>query len=144
MEMVKNIAAVVGCVLSCISLLALVCKPIRAWVVGFIVHQSGKSETDRKLYEMQKNLDDLKKMMEVHLAEDAKKREAAQNDRDALLCLLRNSITSIYYRYLPEKAIPAHQNKNVIMLYDAYDHEGGNTYVSTIVEDMRHWKVMAE
>lgn len=144
MEMIKNAAAVVGFVLSCLSLLALICKPIRAWLVGFIVNQSGKSETDRKLDALQKNLDDLKAMMEAHLAEDINKREAAQNDRDALLCLLRNSITAIYYRYLQDRTIPAHQYKNVIMLYDAYDHEGGNTYVSTIVEDMRHWKVMAE
>lgn len=144
MELIKNVAAVVGCLLSCLSLVAIICKPIRKSLASFIAQQSGKSETDRKLDEMQTQILSLKQMMESHLQADAQKQQHAKDDRDALLCLLRNSITAIYYEYLPTKEIPAHQYKNVILLNDAYQHEGGNTYVATIVDDIRDWRVLPE
>ena len=144
MEFVKDIAAIVGCIMTCISFLTFLCRPIRKSIIDFVVQKSGKSETQKQLSEVREQLDELRGMMESHLQADEAKCAAARSDREALLCLLRNSLTGIYYAYLPERQIPAHQYKNMILLFDAYKHEGGNTYVETIVEDMRGWHVLAE
>ena len=50
MEVIKDIAAVVGCVLSCLSLLMLIIKPIRKKVANFISDVSNKTETVNKAH----------------------------------------------------------------------------------------------
>lgn len=136
-EVVKNVAAVVGCALSCISLLTLVCKPIRKAVIGFITSKSGRTE-------MEQQIGTIKEMLEAHLEADREKQIRAAADREALLCLLRNSVTRIYYAYLPNKAIPAHEYKNMIFLSEAYENLGGNSYVTTIVANMKEWETLPD
>lgn len=136
-EVVKNVAAIVGLILSFSSLLALVCKPIRKGVVAFITRQSGKTE-------MQQQIIEIRDMLLEHLKADKLKQENATADREALLCLLRNSITRIYYAYLPSKDIPAHEYKNMIFLAEAYAKLGGNSYVATIVANMKEWETLPD
>ena len=136
-EMVKDGAAVIGLVLSVSSLFALVCKPIRRALSGFITAQSGKTE-------MQQQILEIRGMLLEHLAADKLKQANAAADREALLCLLRNSITRIYYAYLPEKQIPAHEYKNMIFLAGAYAKLGGNSYVTTIVDKMKEWEILPD
>lgn len=134
MELVKDVAAVIGLILSSSSLLTIVCKPLRRAVVGFVTRQSEKTE-------MQKQISEIRDMLLEHLEADKLKQENAADDRGALLCLLRNSVTRIYYIYLPKKQIPAHEYKNMIFLSEAYANLGGNSYVTTIVENMKDWEV---
>ncbi len=137
LETVKAVSSVLGLASGTLGFLAAVCKPIRKSLVGFVTRNSGKTE-------MQQQLAELRDMMQRHLDADAAKIEAAKNDREALLCLLRNQITEIYYNYLPARAMPAHQYKNMILLSEKYFREGGNTYVSAIVDKMRGWKVIPD
>ena len=137
LETVKAVSSVIGVISGSTALLATVCKPIRKSLVAFVTRNSGKTE-------MQQQLTELRDMMQKHLDADASKIEAAKNDREALLCLLRNQITEIYYNYLPSREMPAHQYKNMILLSDAYSHEGGNTYVSAIVAKMKAWTIIPE
>lgn len=137
LETVKAVSSVVGMISGSTALLAAVCKPIRKSLVSFVTRNSGRTE-------MQEQLAELRAMMQQHLEADIGKMEAAKNDREALLCLLRNQITEIYYRYLPSREMPAHQYKNMILLSDAYSHEGGNTYVSAIVGKMKAWKIIPD
>lgn len=137
LETVKAVSSVIGVISGGTALLATICKPIRKALVGFVTRNSGKTE-------MQQQLTELRDMMQKHLEADIGKMEAAKNDREALLCLLRNQITEIYYNYLPSREMPAHQYKNMILLSDAYSHEGGNTYVSAIVAKMKAWTIIPE
>lgn len=137
MNLVKDIAAVVGLVLSSISLLTVICKPLRNVIINFVTHQSGKTE-------LQQQIEVIRRMLEEHLETDKQKQVQAALDQEALLCILRNSITKIYYDYLPHKQIPAHEYKNMIFLAEAYIKLGGNSYVSTIVENMKDWDVLPD
>lgn len=49
MEIVKNIAAVVGCITACISLLTLLVKPLRQRVVNTIADKAQKQSIEKKL-----------------------------------------------------------------------------------------------
>lgn len=137
LETVKAISSVVGLLSGSFGLLTAVCKPVRKSLVAFVTRNSGKTE-------MQQQLAELRFMMQRHLDADEAKIEAAKNDREALLCLLRNQITEIYYNYLPMREMPAHQYKNMILLSEKYESEGGNTYVSAIVDKMRGWRVVPD
>lgn len=48
MELIKNIAAVVGCVSACIALIVTIFKPIRAGIIGYIKHQATESTSEQE------------------------------------------------------------------------------------------------
>ena len=51
--------------------------------------------------------------------------------------MLRNTLTHLYFKYKDEKRIPHYEKENVLHLYASYK---GNSYVSTIVEEMKSWE----
>jgi beta-mannanase len=51
--------------------------------------------------------------------------------------MLRNTLTHLYFKYKDEKRIPHYEKENVLHLYASYN---GNSYVSTIVEEMKSWE----
>lgn len=59
---------------------------------------------------------------------------------DALKCLIRHSITSIYYRYRDERKIPEYEYQNLILLYDYYKLLKANTYIKDIMQIMNSWE----
>lgn len=48
MELIKNVAAVVGCVSACIALIITVFKPIRATIVNYIKYKTNESKSDQE------------------------------------------------------------------------------------------------
>jgi len=69
----------------------------------------------------------------------AKLKERKKNDRNiekALKCLLRSSITKIYYEYVPKGFIPQYEKENVTYLYTQYKELGGNSYICQIYPEI--------
>lgn len=54
---------------------------------------------------------------------------------------LRYDITGIYYKYKDEKVLPAYIKQSLLDMYERYQILGGNSYVHTIVEEMKMWDV---
>lgn len=77
------------------------------------------------------------------LKEDIKKIQEKLNKNDeATVCLLRNSITSIYEQYRGEETLPSlHMKENLCKLYSKYIELGGNSYVKQIYSEMMEWKI---
>ena len=48
MELIKNVAAVVGCVSACIALIITVFKPIRATIVNYIKYKTNESKSGQE------------------------------------------------------------------------------------------------
>ena len=61
---------------------------------------------------------------------------------ESQLSILRHEITSIYYQHLEEKKIPTHTKESVLMMYNQYEKLGGNSYVHTIVEEIKSWETI--
>ena len=55
--------------------------------------------------------------------------------------LLRNEITKLYYKYLPEQSMPLYARENLMSLYDKYKKEGGNSFIDSLYNDMMIWSV---
>ncbi len=70
-----------------------------------------------------------------------KKFFGAFGSRKAQLAMLRNDITTIYYKHLVTKSLPTYARENLILLYEAYVGLGGNSYVCEVYKDMLTWEV---
>lgn len=58
------------------------------------------------------------------------------NQEEALKCLLRSAITSKYYVYSELGEIPQYERENLIYMYEQYKKMGGNSYITTIMEEI--------
>ena len=61
---------------------------------------------------------------------------------DALTCLLRDSITKIYYRKKETETLEEYERKDLENLYDCYSRMGGNSYVHSLYDEMTRWPIV--
>lgn len=55
---------------------------------------------------------------------------------EALKCLLRSSITKIYYKYTDKGSIPRFEKENATYLHEQYKKMDGNSYVDEIYPEI--------
>lgn len=60
----------------------------------------------------------------------------------ALLNLLKNQLTEIYYKYDQEKAIPDYVYCNFLDMLEVYENLDGNSYIHTIAKKMESWDII--
>ena len=58
----------------------------------------------------------------------------------ALLNLLKNQLTEIFYKYNKEKTLPDYVYQNFLDMLQAYEDLGGNSYIHTIATKMEQWE----
>ena len=134
MEIVKDIGTVIGLVLSAITLITLCCKPLRKKIGNVIRKVSNVQETTQALEE-------VRAMMQQMVATQEVNQELMTHFQESQLSLLRDSITRLYFKYLPEKQVPAYGRKDMVNLFEAYEKLGGNSYAKTIYEEFMDWPV---
>lgn len=153
MELVKNIAAVVGCVLSCASLLTLIITPLRKRVGGWVAHFADKTETTNALGDIKKELaeirtqiakntqehkqqiDDLTKQIDAIIQFDRKNHEALKD-------MIRERIVSAYYLNLEHKTLHFEEWETISELNSSYEDLGGNSFVKGLVKQMSTWEIV--
>ena len=59
MEVIKNIAAVVGCIMTCLGLLTAIIKPLRQRIIDSFIKKSKDTKRDEKIDKMDKKIDKL-------------------------------------------------------------------------------------
>lgn len=59
MEVIKNIAAVVGCIAACLGLLTTIIKPLRQGIINAFIRKSQVATMDEKIDKMDKKIDQL-------------------------------------------------------------------------------------
>ena len=59
MEIIKNVAAVVGCIAACLGLLTTVIKPLRRRMIDSFKRKSKETKVDEKIDQMDKKIDQL-------------------------------------------------------------------------------------
>ena len=136
MEIVKDIGTVIGLVLSAITLITLCCKPLRRKIGNVVRKASIMEETSQAL-------DEVRAMMQQLMATQESNQAMMKNFKESQLSLLRDSITQLYFKYLPERQVPAYGRKDMVNLFEAYSRLGGNSYVRTIYQELMDWPVKA-
>ena len=59
MEVIKNIAAIVGCIMTCLGLLTAIIKPFRQWLINSFIKKTKDTKRDEKIDKMDKKIDKL-------------------------------------------------------------------------------------
>lgn len=80
MELIKNIATVVGCCISVITLLGIIIKPARKKIIDWIKHTSEATETSIAIQEMNKKLNVLEEKID-EIGKASKKTDATLIER---------------------------------------------------------------
>lgn len=61
--------------------------------------------------------------------------------KTGLMTMLQSNITNTYFFYEPFEKIPDYVYKNVLNEFKAYKQLGGNDYIETLLEKMKHWEL---
>ena len=135
METVKDVAAIIGVVLSIISLITLMTKGGRAFIKSVF-----KKNTKELLQENEQQAKDIKEIKDtLNILVD---KVAAIEEESKQQC--RNVIKDIYYKYCTTKKIPQYDLKTVLRTYDIYTKRLGaeNTYATYLYHEIvDHWEV---
>ena len=59
MEIIKNIAAIVGCIMTCLGLLTAIIKPLRQRLIDSFIRKTKDTKRDEKIDRMDKKIDQL-------------------------------------------------------------------------------------
>ncbi|MEG2381617.1 MAG: hypothetical protein RSB38_07980 [Oscillospiraceae bacterium] len=128
-EEIKDVAAVVGCLSAIIALMVTIIKPLRTGFVNWIKRKSNTCEIEKKI-------DSISRLLEDHIKHDADKTEITELQTGALLCIMRDSITAIYYKYMDRGSIPTYARENLVKQYECYHAMHGNSYIDIIYAEL--------
>ena len=141
MEIIKNIGAIVGMALSCLTLIALLCKPLRKKISGWIRQVSQAEEYWDAIERNQMAIDEIRAGMQQIMATEESKQVLFSKFQASQLSILRDDITRLYFKYLEDKQVPFYARKDMVQLYETYTDIGGNSYVKTIYDEFMEWPV---
>ena len=133
METIKNIAAIIGCILSTISLITLCTKGGRAFIHGFFKRNTKEiqDENERQTSDIQQ----IKKTLDLMLSKFAGLEEVSMQQ-------CRDTIKTIYYKYHKDKRIPLYERKTADRTYQIYStifH--GNSYAALLYKEICKWEI---
>lgn len=135
MEIIKDIAAIVGCLVSVITLLTLTTKGGRNFIIKlFKKHTKDLVETNEK---QNKAISDLTESVNLVLQKlDVIEEVSKQECRDV--------IKNIYYKYNTVKKIPLYERKTADKTYELYhDLLKGNSYAALLYAEIIKWDIDA-
>lgn len=133
MEIVKDVAAIIGLVLSIITLLTLCSKGGRAAIKSIF-----KKETKDIVNENKQQTQDIaaiKKDVEALLVKIGVIQEFSKQQ-------CRNTLKMIYYKYCNTKKIPLFERKTADKTYDLYVKQlKGNSYANLLYDEIKKWEI---
>ena len=125
METIKNIAAILGAILSLATVITLCCKPIKLYIASSL--KKYQSEQDDKI--KQNTLKATLKRIENKLdATVAYTTEAC-----------RGEIKNMFYKYIENKTLPYYEKMHMLQIEDIYVNK--NHYTKGLIEEMKTWSV---
>lgn len=120
-EIIKFIGSCVGYIISTITLITIIIKPLREKFIRWI-KQTGDVEATKL------ELSEIKDMLQTHLDADKEKQEVLKRLAEAEKASLRNSILHLCDVCLKRESITSIEKLNIIDMYTEYHNLGGDTY----------------
>ena len=139
MEMVKNIAAILGLILSFFAVVTLLSKNVRSFLSKIIRKYSNSSESE-------KTIGEIKQMLEQHIKDDETFKKEIQEVNEITLeftkTQCRNNIKNIFYKYNDTKCLPLYEKKTLMSIEDLYIGKlHCNSFAGFLLEEMKKWDV---
>ena len=135
MEIVKNVAAILGAILSLASVITLFCRPIKAWLAQYLSKYKKEQADNERNQQIQDTLARLEKSIK-----DIK--EANDITVDYTREQIRGLIKEMFYEYYDEKVLPLYEHKWLLKLEDLYIRRlHGNSFAAELIAEMKKWSV---
>ena len=145
-NVIKDAGSIVVTILSCITLLTIIVKPVRNCVVRFVDRLSGRPDLEAKI-------DRLAESLQQHFEESREFNQAIVRDLDALKDsdgkILGNTIRGIYNTYKDTKQMPEKEFEMLQKLYATYSnvlHQNGviEKIYNEITGPESDWEIILE
>lgn len=138
-DVIKDFAAVVGCIGAVIALIATISTNFRSWLHNKFRRRDEEIQQQSKIDELVANFNNYVKSDEAFkkgLQEDM----LTQKDFAKNQC--RNIIKDIFYRYCDERVIPLYEYKIATETFDIYSHKlKGNHYIALLYDEIKKWEI---
>lgn len=131
METVKNIAAILGMILSLSAVITLCCKPIKIYIANSFAKY--KKEKDNEsirdtLLRLEEKIDLIKLDNDITL--DFTKEQ------------IRGIIKDMFFEYYDAKVLPLYEHKWLLKLEDLYVNRlHSNSFIKELIDEMKVWPI---
>lgn len=131
LETIKNIAAILGAILSLSAVITLCCKPIQSYVAKKML----KYQEDKDSQEIHKTLIRLEEKIDV-----------IKLDNDITVDFTREQIRGIikdmFYAYYDNKVLPLYEHKWLLKLEELYVKKlHSNSFIKELIDEMKTWNI---
>ena len=128
METVKNIAAILGAILSLSAVITLCCKPIKLYIANALKKYQSEQDDKIKQNTIKATLKRIENKLDATVAYTT---EAC-----------RGEIKNMFYRYMDNKTLPYYEKMHMLQIEDIYVNKlQKNHYTKGLIEEMKTWSV---
>lgn len=131
MEIVKDIAAVLGVICSFSAVLTICSKSAKAFIANIFKkygHDDSMVKIEEKLNSIDDKLDSIESLNAI----------TVDFTREQCRILLKD----MFYKYYDEKVLPVYEYKMLLKLEDFYVNRlHGNTFIKDIIKTMKTWPI---
>lgn len=128
METVKNIAAILGAILSLSAVITLCCKPIKAYIANVLKKYQSEQDDKVKQNTLKATLKRIENKLDATVAYTT---EAC-----------RGEIKNMFYKYIDNKTLPYYEKMHMLHIEDIYVNKlQKNHYTKGLIEEMKTWSV---
>lgn len=128
METVKNIAAILGAILSLSAVITLCCKPIKLYIANALKKYQNEQDDKLKQNTLKATLKRIENKLDATVAYTT---EAC-----------RGEIKNMFYRYMDNKTLPYYEKMHMLQIEDIYVNKlQKNHYTKGLIEEMKTWSV---
>ena len=128
METVKNIAAILGAILSLSAVITLCCKPIKLYIANALKKYQSEQDDKIKQNTIKATLKRIENKLDATVAYTT---EAC-----------RGEIKNMFYRYMENKTLPYYEKMHMLQIEDIYVNKlQKNHYTKGLIEEMKTWSV---
>lgn len=146
MDLIRDIAAVVGCISSVLALLSIFSERVQSFIKRiFTKHTKEIVETDAK---QNQEINEVKSILLEFIKSQKNYHEEVNNQLNVIIesskDMMRQRIMSYYYKGKPNHELTIYQKEAVDELYKDYKKLKGNSYIDKYYERMNNWKINYE
>lgn len=128
METIKNIAAILGAILSLVAVITLCYKPIKLYIASALKKYQVEQDDKIKQTTLKATLKRIESKLDATVAYTT---EAC-----------RGEIKNMFYRYMENKTLPYYEKMHMLQIEDIYVNKlQKNHYTKGLIEEMKTWSV---
>lgn len=139
LEVIKDVASVLGCISIAITLLCTLNKTVKRWIAAMLKTEEQKEKESATI---QSICDKLDKYIASNQEFKEKITEDMEVQKDFARDQCRNAIKDIFYRYCDIKKIPLYEYKVAENTFDTYSNKlKGNHYIALLWGEIQKWEI---